>query len=109
MFQSIQKGYTMTNPPTKIFLGELVTEPLDADAADHPVLSGTGEFRIQVSVGENFFKHSGDPFAVFKTTVAQHLASSIFDTAVPAEKWFLKPTYEMQVAFNLPEVMQMKR
>ena len=95
--------------PTKIILGELVTEPLDADAADHPVLSGTGEFHIEVSVGRTFFEKSGDPYAIFKPTVAQHLASSIFDTAVPAEMWYFTPTPEVRTAFNLPEVMQMRR
>ena len=93
----------------KLHLGQLYTQALDADAADHPTLTGSGQFRIEVSCGQAFFEKSGDPYAVFKTTVAQHLASAIFDTAVPAEMWYLAPSPEIQKAFNLPEVMQMKR
>jgi len=99
----------MTDTTDKLILGELHTGPLDADASDHPTLAGIGQFRIPVTVGKMFFEKSGDPYAIFKTTVANYLASSIYDTQVPAEMWFFTPTVEVATAFNLPSVMQMKR
>lgn len=99
----------MTDTATQLHLGVLYTQSLDADAADHPELTGVGNFRISVSTGQTFFERSGDPYAVFKTTVATYLASSIFDTQVPADMWYFEPTPKVRTAFNLPKVMRMKR
>jgi hypothetical protein len=99
----------MTDPTSRLLLGTLYTQYLDADAADHPELSGVGNFRIEVYIGQAMFEQANDKYGLFKTTVAQHLASSIFDTQVPAEMWILEPVLKVRVAFNLPEIMPMKR
>lgn len=85
------------------YVGHLFTKSLE----DHEAKE-TGSFELALNIPDRIFEESGDKFALWKHTVAQHLASAILDTEVPKEYWYIRVPITFQTAFNLPEVLPLE-
>jgi hypothetical protein len=89
----------MITPDSLLTLGMIFTEVLQDHQAGAEAI---GQFELPVTIAQKHFMESGDKLGLTKNTIAQHLASAIFDTKVPMYHWRCKVIPEVSREFNIP-------